>query len=111
MSVLEGSRGHKRRTSNLKGEKRRSVIISLLIRDGLNCSRCGGPFTQTERPSLDHLTPRVIGGGDDQVNLTLSHERCNALASNPPLGRRRTKADGVVDHSAPKRDALRIDEP
>lgn len=86
----------KRKTSKVAAKKRLAKIVTLLIRDGLNCHICGQPFTEDNRPTLSHLLPRVLGGTEANENLALAHGPCNNSISNPPLGRRREKEDGAV---------------
>lgn len=59
-------------------------MVSLLIRDGLNCHWCDKRFTQTNRPTLDHVEEWAKGGSNGQANLVLAHAKCNNDRSNPP---------------------------
>ncbi len=57
----------------------------LANRDGLDCGICGEPVDLTLmapelfRASVDHVTPRALGGTDDPANLQLAHLWCNQV--------------------------------
>ena len=64
------------------GEGRRLAIYE---RDGWACQLCGDPIDRDAdpmvgglAPSLDHIVPRSLGGGDDDDNLRMAHRDCNA---------------------------------
>lgn len=84
----------KRRTTRLSGKDKRRVMRALVRRDGTDCHWCHKPME--EDITMDHLLPMAIGGSDRIDNIVLAHGECNNKRANPPLGRRRTKADGVV---------------
>jgi 5-methylcytosine-specific restriction endonuclease McrA len=65
------------------GKDRQRQVISLLIRDGLDCHWCGKRFTQANRPTLDHVEEWAKGGANTQSNLVLAHTKCNNERSNP----------------------------
>jgi 5-methylcytosine-specific restriction endonuclease McrA len=74
-----------RKTSKWK----RAMVARLLKRDGHDCWLCGFPMTQppkkhTKRISLEHLTPRILGGGDVAENLVLCHQHCNGHLRDHP---------------------------
>jgi 5-methylcytosine-specific restriction endonuclease McrA len=60
----------------------------LLRRDGDSCHICGVPVDvgaapRTARyPTVDHITPRSLGGTDDLANLRLAHAACNTSRGN-----------------------------
>lgn len=59
------------------------VRLSVYLRDGYNCRRCGvnleGRYGQLE---LDHILPWSAGGGDHSSNLRTLCKRCNQERSN-----------------------------
>lgn len=65
------------------------MVAQLLARDGSDCWLCAYPMTQppkrpNKRISLEHLTPRVLGGGDGTDNLVLCHQHCNGHLRDRP---------------------------
>lgn len=56
-------------TSRWKQQRKR-----VLERDGYQCTYCGGTATQ-----VDHIVPRVSGGGHELDNLTSCCAKCNQL--------------------------------
>jgi len=63
--------------------------LSIYERDRWTCWLCQRTVDRaligthsTWRPSLDHIVPRIHGGGDDASNLRLAHFRCNARRSD-----------------------------
>ena len=55
-------------------QKARKAALARL-RDGDPCPRCGQPMYRAQRLDLDHVIPRVLGGG--QGPKVLSHAACN----------------------------------
>jgi hypothetical protein len=59
------------------------VRRDLLDRDAGVCWICGGDVdltvapTAPGAPTVDHVVPRALGGGNDPANLRLAHRRCN----------------------------------
>lgn len=45
----------------------------LLAASGGACALCGS----TDRPEIDHVRPRHLGGGDDPANLRVLCRRCH----------------------------------
>jgi hypothetical protein len=65
-------------------------IRQLAERDGWTCHLCGEPInpgkrTGHQRATLDHLTPRSLGGRNGIENLKLAHAICNSKRGNQPL--------------------------
>lgn len=60
------------------------VRLALYERDNWTCHLCGdsvnpdADFNANDYPSLDHLTPRSLGGSDEPDNLRTAHRGCNA---------------------------------
>ena len=60
----------------------------LALRDGPFCQLCGCDVDLTAtrpdpmRPSVDHITPRAHGGGDESSNNQLAHLLCNQVKSD-----------------------------
>lgn len=55
---------------------RHLTIWQLLGRDGENCYLCGNHL-EVDRFEVEHIIPRVRGGGDELSNLALACKRCN----------------------------------
>ena len=60
--------------------------LVLYERDGWTCGLCADSVDRTLigslspwRPSLDHVVPRSLGGGDEPTNLRLAHFWCNSV--------------------------------
>jgi hypothetical protein len=51
-------------------------------RDGNRCIYCYQPFSVRAPSTIEHLTPRSFGGGNDIRNLALAHSKCNGMRSN-----------------------------
>lgn len=59
--------------------------LAIYERDGWECGICSGlvdrdadPQRSDDAPSLDHILPRSLGGGDEDSNLRCAHRGCNA---------------------------------
>ena len=50
----------------------RRIRSRILQRDQYTCQQCGGEGT-----TVDHIIPRVAGGGDDEWNLQCLCTTCN----------------------------------
>jgi hypothetical protein len=61
------------------------TVGQLARRDGTDCKICGDTVdlgadkSDLFRPSVDHITPRALGGTDDPPNLQLAHLWCNQV--------------------------------
>jgi hypothetical protein len=64
---------------------RRDLILFLRDRDGRSCGICGEDInfalrgTNRVGPVIDHKVSRANGGPDDESNLHVVHNHCNAL--------------------------------
>jgi len=62
-----------------------TLRLAVYERDGWTCQLCGDPTSREYisgdpfSPTLDHILPRSLGGGDDESNLRLTHAICNSL--------------------------------
>ncbi len=81
MSNIHGSRW-------IRAEKR----AALYERDGWECVYCGrGPRDKRNRQqamvilTLDHLTPRSAGGGNEATNLVTACKTCNSARGDRPV--------------------------
>lgn len=57
------------------GKRKRALCRRVLARSGGACVYCGATAGAMH---LDHLTPRVHGGGDDEANLVAACATCNS---------------------------------
>jgi 5-methylcytosine-specific restriction endonuclease McrA len=53
--------------------KWRKIRQRILERDGYTCQQCG-----LEGNTVDHITPRSLGGGDEDFNLQCLCSKCNS---------------------------------
>lgn len=62
----------------------RAKRLAIYERDEWRCKLCGDPVrldvhhNHREAPTLDHITPRLHGGDDEEDNLRLAHRHCNS---------------------------------
>ena len=75
MSNANGSRW-------LRPEKR----LAIYIRDGFQCAYCGRSLkgATPAEVTLDHLLPRVAGGGNEATNLITACRACNSSRQDKP---------------------------
>lgn len=66
---------------------RKGKRLAIYIRDGFACAYCGTDLRDA-RPAtvtLDHLTPRSLGGGNEASNLVTACLSCNSSRGNRAL--------------------------
>jgi|SRR5580658_3014765 5-methylcytosine-specific restriction endonuclease McrA len=73
--------------SNAHGSKwiRPEKRLAIYHRDGFACAYCGHTSEQGAALSLDHVTPRELGGSHDAMNLVTSCVSCNSARQDLPL--------------------------
>lgn len=74
---------------------KRRRVERLAARDGDSCWLCSLALTsrQPNHPkctTIEHLTPRCAGGGDELENLVLCHKACNAHLRDHPREKKLT---------------------
>ncbi len=73
-----------RRRQQAKSRRKADARKRIFERDGYICWLCGTPTSPAWSPgdilspTIDHLTPRSLGGGDEDSNLATAHMLCNA---------------------------------
>jgi hypothetical protein len=62
-------------------EQKEQIIAALKKRDGFRCQfpGCAKPFTEADRPTIDHWYPKSISGDESLDNLKLMHFACNNI--------------------------------
>ena len=80
---------HKIALMNEHGSKwiRPEKRLAIYIRDSFACAYCGTDL-RNSRPAevtLDHLTPRSLGGTNDATNLVTACRTCNSSRGNRSL--------------------------
>lgn len=81
------------KTSIPGSRHKRRLKAKLRARDGDDCHLCRGLLVFGGNPlsdhyaTIDHLTPRAEGGGNDIDNLKLAHRRCNLRRGTGPVTR------------------------
>ena len=91
------------------GDVRRGKVRRLRARDGDLCTLCGCLIDFSLRPndpgavSLDHVVPRVHGGGSRVSNLRLAHRACNSRRGSSPD--RIPQTEPVPEHELSERYA------
>ena len=66
------------RELNAKGKYTREDVMSLLSVQKGKCLKCGQPFTNDRKPSVDHIIPLSKGGHNSIENLQLLCKPCNS---------------------------------
>lgn len=61
----------------LEFESKRDLVKALVGRDGKHCYLCNKPFSNNNRPTIDHIKPLSKGGSWHFDNLALAHLACN----------------------------------
>jgi hypothetical protein len=99
LSLSDRGKGGQRRKATTKYcprcrneyDKYKMTAAQLAERDGSACALCGEPVDMTLRrfdpngemcASVDHVTPRSLGGSHEPENLQLAHMLCNQRKSN-----------------------------
>lgn len=78
--------------------------VAIYERDGGVCQLCSEPVDfdahvmSADAPTLDHVLPRSLGGGDEPENLRLACRACNVTRGN--------RLDWTVDHVASGRNRV-----
>lgn len=75
-----------------KSHRAKISADQIALEDGPLCRVCGkevdmrrgAPFNMN--PSVDHIIPRSLGGGDERANLQLAHRGCNSSKGNRYIG-------------------------
>lgn len=66
-------------------------VLALIQRDGMTCGLCGQPLDFNVMPgrpmsiTIDHILPKVHGGGNLRSNLHLTHQLCNSTRGDTIL--------------------------
>ena len=58
---------------------RPTTRLAIYLRDGLGCVYCTEDWSRTDGMTLDHVIPRLLGGGNAPENLVSACRRCNNL--------------------------------
>lgn len=82
------------RHGRIKGAPRRRIIATLWDRQAGACCWCQQPMTQDlahhhrwDFATIEHLRPRVYGGGNELSNLALAHAKCNGSREHRAPGK------------------------
>ena len=67
------------------GRKVARLRAEVIAEYGRTCILCGEWIPVYEPVSVEHLTPRSRGGGDELWNLRPAHESCNKVRQDRPL--------------------------
>ena len=54
----------------------------LIAEHGMVCALCGKPIESVSELSVDHITPRAMGGATIYENCQLAHKSCNLRKGN-----------------------------
>lgn len=70
------------------------IVAALIKRDGFRCMMpgCTKPFTDEDRPTIDHWIPFSVSGDESLENLVLMHFACNNIKGNTI-----PNSDGTID--------------
>lgn len=61
---------------------RQDARLAIYLRDGMACCYCGATVETGAILSLDHITPRSLGGDNSHSNLVTSCKKCNSSRGN-----------------------------
>lgn len=95
-------------SARLKGSWKREAKVLLMWAQGGVCAHCERPFPETfapnaqDSPTIDHVLPRCIGGGNGLANLLLKHRSCNMESGSRPPSARDRKWQAVVQEKIAK---------
>jgi 5-methylcytosine-specific restriction endonuclease McrA len=85
-----------RKSVGTKARRKHLTAVCVAAQNNL-CALCGRPFTETRRPTLDHITPRSMRGTHARENLQAAHAECNSLKGSLTLWEfRRRVANGRI---------------
>jgi len=77
--------------TDLRFKSRAHIVKHLLETEGDICYLCDLPFSDKNRPTIEHVHPLSKGGTWDLDNLRLAHKKCNTDKGN------RVFVDGVLE--------------
>jgi 5-methylcytosine-specific restriction endonuclease McrA len=66
----------KGKARDLEREYKEAILEFLIARDGFVCGVCGGAL-DTDKSSIDHIIPVVLGGPNSLDNFQAAHLLCN----------------------------------
>lgn len=95
--IFKSPKSRDRNKPHWGADQTRAMREAIIKRDGPNCWLCGLAFAPKERPSLDHVTPKSMGGSHRLANLKLAHYSCNTQRGNSVINTR-----GVALHALRK---------
>ena len=70
-----------------------SSIKALLKSQNCKCSICGNNFNDSDQFEIDHIIPRVMGGGDQVENLQLIHKTCHIVKTRSDVENYKSSLD------------------
>lgn len=64
---------------------RKEKRLAIYLRDGMACCYCDRGIEDEVRLTLDHVTPYIKGGSNDESNLVTSCHQCNSSRGTRPM--------------------------
>lgn len=77
---------------------RQDLRLAIYLRDGAACVWCGASIEDGAQLTLDHLTPRESGGGNEPSNLVTACHLCNSRRGKRSVEEFAEAVAGYVDH-------------
>lgn len=69
-----------------RGPEWARIRTAVLERDGWQCAYCQ-KHLEGRDATVDHITPKTAGGGDEPENLIAACRRCNGIKSDQMFAR------------------------
>lgn len=60
-------------------------LLTIFAKTNYRCAYCGIELAQTKAPTVDHITPKCHGGGNETDNLFGCCKSCNSMKNSKSL--------------------------
>lgn len=85
---------------------RQDFRLGVYLRDGCACVWCGASVEDGAQLTLDHLTPREEGGGNEPSNLVTACHLCNSRRGSRSITAFAKAVAGYVNHGVTATEVL-----
>lgn len=62
----------------------KNFLSRMAVKSSHRCWYCGEHVPRKQR-SREHLLARSLGGGDEEGNVVMAHQKCNSRGANLPV--------------------------